>query len=60
MSHPCGGACLAQETKPSRFITQMPFVNDLQGHWAVQIDIERLIGDAHRPATQLYRSAILV
>jgi hypothetical protein len=46
---------LAQKTKPRRFIPEVSFVNDLQCHRAVQIDVERLVGDSHRTATQLNR-----
>ena len=52
-----GGASLAQETKLGRFITQIAFANDLQGYRTTKVNIERLVGDAHRAATQLDRSA---
>src|SRR6516164_1221795 len=54
------GARLAQETKSSRFVTQISFADDLQGYRIPEIDIERLVGDAHRPTTQLDGSASLV
>jgi len=40
-------AGFAQKTKPRRFITEISLTNNFQGHWAVQIDIERLISDSH-------------
>src|SRR5262249_5840520 len=43
----------AQKTKPRRFITEIPFADDLQRHGAVQIHVERLVSDPHRPPTQL-------
>src|SRR6516162_8468087 len=46
-------AGFAQKTKPRRFITEIPLADDLQRHGAVQIHVERLVSDAHRPATQL-------
>jgi hypothetical protein len=45
----------AQKAKPRRFITDVLFVDDLQCHPAVQIDVERFVGDSHRTATQLHR-----
>src|SRR4029077_18928992 len=46
---------LAEKTKPCRFITEISFTDDFQSHWAVQIDVERLVSDPHRAATQLER-----
>src|SRR5271169_135024 len=45
----------AEKTKPCRFITEISFTDDFQSHWAVQIDVERLVSDPHRAATQLER-----
>src|SRR5271157_2937043 len=45
----------AEKTKPCRFITEISFNDDFQSHWAVQIDVERLVSDPHRSATQLER-----
>src|SRR5262249_44932809 len=45
----------AQKTKPRRFIAQVPFANNLQGHRVSQIDVERLVSDPHRSSTQLDR-----
>src|SRR5215510_3253525 len=44
---------LAQKAKPRRFITKVSLANDFQCHGTTQIDIERLVSDAHRTATQL-------
>ena len=41
MTHLCGGPRLAQETEPRRFVTQIPFANDLEGYRASQISVER-------------------
>src|SRR5215831_12554003 len=49
----CAG--LAQKTNPRRFVTEIFFADDFQCHRAVQIDVERLVGDSHRTATQLDR-----
>ena len=46
---------LAQETKPRRFITEIPLADDFKRHGAVQIDVERLVSDPHCTATQLDR-----
>ena len=46
---------LAQKTKPSRFILEILFTDDLQRHRASEIDVERLVSDPHRAATQLDR-----
>src|ERR1700756_1597063 len=45
----------AEKTKPCRFITEIAFTDDFQSHWAVQIDVECLVSDPHRAATQLER-----
>ncbi len=45
----------AQETKPSRFVTEIFFADDFQSHGASQIDVERFVSDPHRTATQLDR-----
>src|SRR5580704_19145403 len=45
----------AEKTKPCRFITERSVTDDFQSHWAVQIDVERLVSDPHRAATQLER-----
>jgi hypothetical protein len=40
---------LAQETKPSRFVTEISLADDFQCHGAVQIDVERLVSDPIAP-----------
>jgi hypothetical protein len=46
---------LTQKAKPWRFITEISLANDFQSHGAAQIDVERLVSDPHRAATQLDR-----
>ena len=48
----------AQKTKLSRFVTEIFFADDFQGHRTSQIDIERFVSDAHRTATQLDRFTV--
>ena len=55
MTHARRRAGFAQKTKPRRFITEISFADDFQCHGAVQIDVERLVSDPHRTATQLDR-----
>src|SRR5271166_5830974 len=55
MPQPCRPAGFAQKTKPRRFITEISFADDFQCHWAVQVDVERLVSDRHCTATQLHR-----
>ena len=51
------GRCarFAQKTKPCRFVAEISLADDFQSHGAVQIDVERLVSDAHRTPTQLDR-----
>src|SRR6202008_739234 len=51
-------ARLAHKTKSHRLVSEIPFVNDLQCHRTVQIDVTRFIGHTHRPATQLDRTSV--
>src|SRR5262249_8045667 len=44
-----------QKAESRRFITDIFFVDDFQSHGAAQIDVERLVGDAHCTTTQLDR-----
>src|SRR6516162_6163450 len=44
---------LAQETKSCRFVTEISLADDFKCHGAAQIDVERLVSDPHRAATQL-------
>src|SRR5258708_1981887 len=55
MPQPRRGAGFTQKAKPRRFVTEVSLSNDFQCHWAVQIDVERLVGDPHCTATQLDR-----
>src|SRR6516162_6304280 len=45
----------AQKTKPGRFITEVSLADDLQRHGASETNVERLVSDPHRTATQLDR-----
>jgi hypothetical protein len=49
-----------QETKLGRFVTEISFAYDLQSHRTTQVNVERFVGDAHCPTTQLDRLAILI
>ena len=53
-------ARFAQETKPSRLVTEVSLADDLQGHRTSQIDVERLVSNPHRAATQFDRLTSLV
>src|SRR6516164_9373008 len=53
MPQPRRRAGFAQKTKPRRFISEILFADDLQRHWASEIDVERFVSDPHRTATQL-------
>src|SRR6516162_2542644 len=57
---PNTGRCarLAQKAKPRRFISEISLADDFQCHGAVQIDVERLVSDPHRTATQLDRFTV--
>src|SRR5215468_8438385 len=55
MPQPRRRAGFAQKTKPRRFIAEILFADDLQRHRASEIDVERLVSDPHRTATQLDR-----
>src|SRR5262245_15519172 len=60
MPQPCCCAGFAQKTKPRRFITEILFADDFQRHRALEINVERLVSDPHRTATQLERLAVFV
>src|SRR5215470_4998838 len=53
-----GGSGFSQKAKPRRFITKVPLVDDFQSHGAAQIDVERLVSDAHCTPTQFDRFAV--
>jgi hypothetical protein len=48
-----------QKTKSRRWITHILLANDLQRYRTPQIDIERLVCDAHRAPTQLDRFPVV-
>ena len=50
----------SQETKPRGFIAEEFLTDDFQCHGAPQVDIERLVCDAHRTATQLDPFPVLI
>src|SRR5580704_9454574 len=58
MSQPRSCACFTQKTKSSCFITHVLLADDLQCYGTAQIDVERLVSDAHRTATQLDRCPV--
>ena len=51
---------LPQKTKPCHLIAKISFADDFQCHGAVQIDVDRLVSDPHRTATQLNRFPVFV
>ena len=53
VTNACRCTGFTQKTKASRFITQISLADEFQCHRAVQIDVERLVSDPHRAATQL-------
>jgi hypothetical protein len=55
MPQPRRRSGFAQKAKPRRFITQISLANDFQCYGAAQLDVERLVSDSHRTATQLDR-----
>src|SRR6266446_8516562 len=58
MPQPRSRTGFTQKAKPRRFITEISLADDFQCHGAVQIDVERLVSDPHRTATQLERFPI--
>src|SRR6516225_2371608 len=58
MAQPRSCACFAQETKPRRFVSQIPLADDLKGYRTAQIYVERLVRDPHRAATQFHRLSV--
>src|ERR1700730_13208699 len=59
MPQPRRGAGFAQKTKSCRLVTEIFLADDFQCHGAVEIDVERLVSDPHRTATQLDRFPVL-
>src|SRR5580700_785910 len=58
MPQPRSRTGFTQKTKPRRFITEISLADGFQCHGAVQIDVERLVSDPHRTATQLDRFSV--
>src|SRR5262249_43083609 len=58
MPQPRRRAGFTQETKPHRFISKISLADDFKCHGAAQMDVERLVSDPHRTATQLDRSTV--
>src|SRR5262249_1048271 len=55
MSHLCSRPRFPQETKPGRLVTEISLADDFERHGTLQIDVERLVSNPHRTATQLDR-----
>src|SRR5215469_16768465 len=53
MSHLCCRPRFPQETKPGRLVTEISLADDFKRHGTLQIDVECLVSDRHRTATQL-------
>ena len=60
MTYLCGRTGFSQKAQPGRFIADIFFADDFQGHWASQIDIERFVSNPHGAAAQFDRFAVLV
>src|SRR5271165_583679 len=58
MPQSCSRAGFAQKTESRRFVANIFFADDFQGHGTVKIDVKRLVSDAHRTPTQLDRFAV--
>src|SRR5215468_456480 len=55
MLHLCCRPRFPQETKPGRLVTEISLADDFERHGTLQIDVERLVSNPHRTATQLDR-----
>src|SRR6516162_6491189 len=55
MSHVCSRPRFPQETKSGRLVAEISLADDFERHGTLQIDVERLISNPHRTATQLDR-----
>src|SRR5271157_2626816 len=55
------GSCarFAQETLSRSVVFEVSGVDDLQGNREAQVGVVSLVGDPHRPSTQLPKAAIL-
>src|SRR6516162_2774362 len=59
MSHLCRRPRFPQETKLGRLVIEISLADDFKRHGALQIDVECLVSDPHRTATQLDRFPVL-
>src|SRR5262249_48994091 len=59
MLHLCCRPRFPQETKPGRLVTEISLADDFKRHGTLQIDVECLVSDPHRTATQLDRFPVL-
>ncbi len=55
-----GGTRFSQKSQPRRLVTEIFFADDFESHGATQIDVKRLVGDAHRTPTQFHRLPVFV
>src|SRR5262249_27593594 len=60
MSHLCCRPRSPQETKPRRLVTEISLADDFKRHGTLQIDVECLVSDPHRTATQLDWFPVLI
>src|SRR6201987_2949002 len=58
MSHLCCRPRFPQKTKPGRLVTEISLAHDFKRHGTLQIDVERLVSNPHRTATQLERGPV--
>src|SRR5262249_29781981 len=59
MLHLCCRPRFPQETKPGRLVTEISLADDFERDGTLQIDVECLVSDPHRTATQLDRIPVL-
>src|SRR5215475_12638062 len=59
MSHLCCRPRSPEETKPGRLVTEISLADDFKRHGTLQVDVECLVSDPHRTATQLDRFPVL-
>src|SRR6516162_5733060 len=59
MSHLCRRPRFPQETKLGRLVIEISLADDFKSHGTLQIDVECLVSDPHRTATQLDRFPVL-
>ena len=58
VAHPRGDPGLADETLAGGLAVDVVRADDLQGDVAAQVRVERLVGDAHRPAAEFPQRAV--